>query len=214
MADNSLILGLETAIAGGSVTLFHSDIELASVEGESGITRTEDLLPNIAKLLDRCKIAARELTAIVVSTGPGSFTGIRVGIATALGLGSACDIPCIGLNSLQAMAFTSELSRVVAAVPMGRDLVCLQSFANLVSDSDPHLVPLYDLRLELARLDVPSVVCHADLYEGVRAVAPQDAAIHNIGRKLASLLSLSARSPFANEQIKPLFVDRRAFIKI
>ena len=137
MADNSLILGLETAIAGGSVALFHSDIELASVKGESGITRTEDLLPNIAKLLDGCKIAARELTAIVVSTGPGSFTGIRVGIATALGLGSACDIRCIGLSVLEAMAFISKLSRVVAAVPMGRDLACLQSFTNLVPDSDP-----------------------------------------------------------------------------
>jgi len=214
VADYSHILGIETAIGGGSLALFHDDLELASLEGGAGISRAEDLLPNISRLLDGCHIEAAELTSIVVSTGPGSFTGIRVGIATALGLRSACSISCVGISALEAMAFTSEILRVIAAVPMGRDLVCLQSFTNLAPDCDPQLVPLDRLSLELLRIDAPSVVCHADIHENVLAIAPQNAQVHNIGRKLASLLCLSARSRFAREQIKPFFVDRRAFIKI
>jgi tRNA threonylcarbamoyl adenosine modification protein YeaZ len=208
------MVGIETAVAGGSLSIFRNNSELASMEGDAGVSRAEDLLVNIDRLLTECELTASELNSIVVSNGPGSFTGIRVGIATALGLRSACGIRCVGLSTLEAIAYTATSSKVVSALPMGRDLTCLQSFTDKLPDSDPQLVPQERLGLELSRVGRATVLCHADVYQLVNSVTPQNVEVRNIGSQLASFLCLSSRSVFANDVFKPLFIDRRAFIKI
>ena len=214
VAGNSFILGIETAIGGGSLALFQNSSELDSLQSGPGVTRAEDLLPNIAKLLDDCDLSLARLSSIVVSIGPGSFTGIRVGIATVLGLRAASGIRCLGLSVLEAIAFTSASANVIGVVPMGRDLVCLQSFTNLIPDSAPRLVAPDLISSELSRFGDNPVLCHADAYAVVRSSLPRTAQIENIGSNLASLLCLSEGSLFAKECFEPLFIDRRAFTKI
>jgi tRNA threonylcarbamoyl adenosine modification protein YeaZ len=211
---NSLVVGIETAIGGGSLALFENDVELGSLEGGPAVTRAGELIPNIASLLDSCKVSVSELGTIIVSTGPGSFTGIRVGIATALGLASACAVRRIGLTVMEAIAFTSEFPKVIAAVPMGRDLTCLQSYTNTCPDGVPQLVPFDQLYPVLERISGTPILCHEDAYQLVSSSAPRDLHVVNIGRKLASLLCLSSESRFASDRLDPLFVDRRPFIKI
>lgn len=69
----------------------------------AGYRHGETLLPAIASLLGRLEIARTSLAAIVVGTGPGAFTGLRVGIATAKGLAHALGVPIIGISTADAL---------------------------------------------------------------------------------------------------------------
>jgi tRNA threonylcarbamoyladenosine biosynthesis protein TsaB len=73
---------------------------------EAGLRHSEALLPGIRRLLDEAGIAARDLELVVCCRGPGSFTGIRIGLATAKGLCFGNRIPLIGIANLDAMAFS------------------------------------------------------------------------------------------------------------
>ena len=76
---------------------------LETTDWPAGYRHGETLLPAIAALLDRRGIARSSLAAIVVGTGPGAFTGLRVGIATAKGLAHALGVPIIGISTAEAL---------------------------------------------------------------------------------------------------------------
>jgi tRNA threonylcarbamoyladenosine biosynthesis protein TsaB len=76
----------------------------ASVCINRGLQHSPALLPQAERLLAELGLAAADLQLIVCSLGPGSFTGIRIGLATAMGIGQARGIPVVGVSSLDAMA--------------------------------------------------------------------------------------------------------------
>jgi tRNA threonylcarbamoyladenosine biosynthesis protein TsaB len=78
------------------------------------------LIPEIAALLERRQVTVRDIEAIVVVNGPGSFTGIRVGLSTAKGLAEGAGIPLIAVSRLALLAHASLLPHVLAAVDAGR----------------------------------------------------------------------------------------------
>jgi len=92
----------------------------------------EALMPLLARVMKASGIAFRELDRVVVTTGPGSFTGLRVGIAAARGLGLAADIPVVGVSTLSAYAApylgADEISPVVVAIDARHQHVYLQVF--------------------------------------------------------------------------------------
>ncbi len=103
-----LLLGLDTATLTFSAALVerseNGDRLLGSIQ-EPPPTPHSDLLPNsIEQLLKSARVTIKDLTAVVVGLGPGSFTGLRISLATAKGLCYAAQIPLIGESSLRAMA--------------------------------------------------------------------------------------------------------------
>jgi len=111
---------------------------------------SEDLLPAVRRALAAANISLAACTRIAVCAGPGSFTGLRVGLATAWGLGRGLGIPVEPVSTLEAMAETARLhgeARVVAALGAGRgELVC-ERFA-LDSDRARSLGPAMLIRAE------------------------------------------------------------------
>ncbi len=100
----SLLLGIDTATSAIAVAL-HDGVEvIASAAREDPRGHTEHLAPLIDALLRDSGRAPRDLTAIAVGTGPGPFTGLRVGLVTAVTLGHVLGIPVHGVCSLDAMA--------------------------------------------------------------------------------------------------------------
>src|SRR5258708_18599521 len=97
-------LAIESAISGGSISLLKGR-EIANWIGSSNVSKAEDLLANIDHLLAANDIALNEIDLITVSAGPGSFTGIRIGIATALGLKAGLGIAMSSESALKAIAF-------------------------------------------------------------------------------------------------------------
>lgn len=103
----------------------------------------ERLAPLVAELMAEAGLAAADLDRVGVATGPGSFTGLRVGLAFAKGLALARAIPCVGVGALEALAASVEDEGVVAAViDARRDQVYLQAFRAGEALSGPEALAL------------------------------------------------------------------------
>lgn len=101
----SLILGIETSTKICSVAL-SDGIRLLALKEEGGeYSHSEKLTVFIQKVLNDAGIKLNEIDAVAVSKGPGSYTGLRIGVSVAKGLCYALNIPLISVDTLQAMAF-------------------------------------------------------------------------------------------------------------
>jgi tRNA threonylcarbamoyladenosine biosynthesis protein TsaB len=99
-----LILALDTALAACSAAIIRDGETLASREIPMTRGHAEALAPLVAELANEANIAMAELDRIAVTVGPGTFTGLRVGIAFARGLGLALAAPVIGISTTEAVA--------------------------------------------------------------------------------------------------------------
>jgi tRNA threonylcarbamoyladenosine biosynthesis protein TsaB len=86
---------------------------IAVYEQNSGFTHSETLLPMIEDMLKNCGVDKKKLGKIAVAVGPGSYTGLRIGCATAKGLAWSLDIACRPVSTLSAMAFGAADSGLV-----------------------------------------------------------------------------------------------------
>lgn len=105
MKNEVLILNLETATTVCSVALSQGSQVLAHRELNKGYTHAENLHVFIDEVLKEAGVQPRQLQAVAVSAGPGSYTGLRIGSSTAKGLAFSLGIPFIALNTLQVLAY-------------------------------------------------------------------------------------------------------------
>ena len=98
MVNNFYSLLLETVTKSSCVSLFLNNLQISSKNFEETESHSKDLLAKISSLLKSNTISSKDFSYICVINGPGSFTSIRVGISTALGLAKALGIPIIGVN--------------------------------------------------------------------------------------------------------------------
>ncbi len=127
------ILAIETSTKFGSIAIRKGNVE-KTLRGNHDQSRSVDLLTSIKSLLFSLNLVVSQLDLIAVSTGPGSLTGLRVGISVARGLALAHQINCIGVGILESLAFSTlnyldGLDReVTAIVSPVRNNWCLQKF--------------------------------------------------------------------------------------
>jgi tRNA threonylcarbamoyladenosine biosynthesis protein TsaB len=101
-----LILALDTTTRAGSVAVTRDDHVLALVEGDGTRTHGERLPGEVDRALTQAAIDARDLELLVVASGPGAFTGLRIGLAAMQGLAMVCGVPVVGVSALDALAWT------------------------------------------------------------------------------------------------------------
>ncbi|MBP3361896.1 MAG: tRNA (adenosine(37)-N6)-threonylcarbamoyltransferase complex dimerization subunit type 1 TsaB [Clostridia bacterium] len=99
------ILGIDTSSAVASAALIDDEKLIAEYTLNLKKTHSEMLLPMISAMLDACSCSAEDIDAFAVSVGPGSFTGLRIGIATAKGLAHATGKKVVPVGTLPALAF-------------------------------------------------------------------------------------------------------------
>lgn len=129
-----LILSLETATRAGSIALMRGEALLASRDGDAQISHSTNLLDNIKAILDEVGVTLREIDIFAVAKGPGSFTGLRIGLATVKSFAATLGRPCIGIQTLYAVAHAAGESRcTIAMLAAGRGEVYAQRLA--VSDT-------------------------------------------------------------------------------
>lgn len=204
-ANESPILAIETAIGGGSVSLSINGSEIEYRVGSGSISRAERLLPEIADILTTHNLRPADLGIVAASIGPGSFTGIRVGIATALGFKSAISAKCRGITSLQALALTSSSHNVLAAVSMGRNVVCYQQYRNNAAIDEPHLMGSEDFSNFANEYD--GVLVHEGSLRD--SLGESRSGIIDVGYNIAGLISAAVLAGYGSEDLTPLFVDRK-----
>jgi tRNA threonylcarbamoyl adenosine modification protein YeaZ len=115
-----LVLALDTTTRPGSLALERDDQVLAVASGDPGRTHAERLPGDITSLLSGARVDLKQIDVFAVAAGPGSFTGLRIGIATIQGLAFALDRPVVAVSTLDALAriaaeSTSQSPALVAA---------------------------------------------------------------------------------------------------
>ena len=98
------ILAMDTATMVSSVAVTTEDCVLAELTAETRFTHSETLVANIEEVLRLADVKREELSAVAVSLGPGSFTGLRIGLAAAKAIAYALSIPLVGVPTLEVLA--------------------------------------------------------------------------------------------------------------
>ena len=126
------------------MSLLRDGVEVSHWIGSASVSKAEELLVNIDAMLKSARVSKHQINMVAVSAGPGSFTGIRIGLATALGLKNGLGIEMSSVSALTAMAAAADLQgTVIVAVPAGRNAICVQEFksvGDLLAVSNPQTV--------------------------------------------------------------------------
>lgn len=99
-----ILLALDTSNISGSIAIMKNKELIFSSFFNIKITHSETLMPEIDRALELCNLSPEEIDAVAVAIGPGSFTGLRIGLATAKGFSFARKIPVVPISSLQIVA--------------------------------------------------------------------------------------------------------------
>jgi len=136
-----LLLAVETATPCTSVALLRDGALLAEETGDAQRPTAETLLPAIDALFGRVGVSAAEVGAFAVSIGPGSFTSLRIGVATVKGLAFGTPRPALAVPTLQALARTAAAGAgpAVALLDARRDEFYAAAFAGDALDPSPLL---------------------------------------------------------------------------
>lgn len=133
-------------------------LQLALLMGERVETIVEDMpqgqaeriFPAIDELLARGGVTYKDLKRIAVTTGPGSFTGLRIGLSAARGLGLALGVPVIGVPSLLALSLPVSYNRAAVLLDARRDEAYFQAFSGpAIPASEPQLLPMAEARARI-----------------------------------------------------------------
>lgn len=198
-----LLLAFETSAKAASVALFDGSTLLGEQYQNTGLTHSQTLLVMAEELLRQCGKTPQEVEAVAVANGPGSFTGVRIGVAAAKGFAWGGEIPIYGVSTLEAMALGLGIydGYVCAVMDARRAQVYNALFyvnRGMLSRQTPdRAIALEDLKKELQNLEKPvflvgdgSILCYNTLQEAVKnLVLPPEGRLHQraVGVGLAAL---------------------------
>lgn len=152
-----MLLSMDSSAVTASVALTDGDEIIKSEFVNSGLTHSETLLPMITRVMDGRKYS--ELDGIAITAGPGSFTGVRIGVATVKGLAFNDDIPCYSVSTLEAIAYNFvDKNAVVCAVMDARRMQFYNALFKVQNGKvgrlcDDRAISIEDLRNELKQYD-------------------------------------------------------------
>lgn len=159
-----MLLSLDSSAITASVALTDGDRVIKSEFVNSGLTHSETLLPMVKRVMGDNEFSS--LDAVAITAGPGSFTGVRIGVATVKGIAFAGNIPCYGVSTLEAIAYNFvDENCVVCAVMDARRMQFYNAIFKvengIVSRFTPdRAISIDDLREELKQYD--SVIIAGD----------------------------------------------------
>jgi len=148
-----IILALDTCLGACSVAITDAGRVLATRSEPMTRGHQERLAPMAAEAAGEAKVPFRALDRIAVTVGPGSFTGLRVGLAFAKGVALALRRPCVGVGTLAALAASADLPGVtVALIGAGRGAVYIQAFDRGLALMAPDRLPIETAAARLAEI--------------------------------------------------------------
>lgn len=159
-----MLLSLDSSAVTASVALTDGDRVIKSEFVNSGLTHSETLLPMVKRVMGDYEFSS--LDAVAITAGPGSFTGVRIGVATVKGIAFAGNIPCYGVSTLEAIAYNFvDENCVVCAVMDARRMQFYNAIFKVENGIVSRITPdraisIFDLREELKQYD--SVIIAGD----------------------------------------------------
>ena len=156
-----LILAFETSAKAASVALMDEKKLLGESYQNTGLTHSQTLMVMAEDLLKQCGKTVADVTAVAVAQGPGSFTGVRIGVAAAKGFAWGGQLPCFGVSTLEAMAESLGIYQgyVCPVMDARRSQVYNTLFyvnqGQLQRVKEDRAIALSELKEELQTLDGP-----------------------------------------------------------
>ena len=203
-----LLLAFETSAKAASVALFDGEKLLGESYQNTGLTHSQTLLVMAQDLLSQCGKTPSDVEAVAVANGPGSFTGVRIGVAAAKGFAWGKEIPCYGVSTLEAMALgLGAYDGIICPVMDARRSQVYNALfyvnQNQLSRTTPdRAISLEDLGTELKNVKKPiflvgdgSILCYHTLKDTLpNLVLPAEHRMHQraVGVGLAALQSIAA----------------------
>ncbi len=152
------ILAFETSAKAGSVAILEDDRLLAESYINTALTHSQTLLVMAQQLIENCGYTPSDIEAVAVAAGPGSFTGVRIGVAAAKGFAWGAQLPCYGVSTLEAMAQNLGVQRgyVLPVMDARRQQVYTALFyadGDLVRKTPDRAISLAELEQEIKKLE-------------------------------------------------------------
>ena len=204
-----LILAFETSAKAASVALMEGEKLLGESYQNTGLTHSQTLMVMAEDLLKQCNKTVQDVTAVAVAEGPGSFTGVRIGVAAAKGFAWGREIPCYGISTLEAMAESLGIYEGYVCPVMDARRSQVYNALFYVNNGvverrkEDRAISLADLGAELAELHAPiflvgdgSDLTHRTLKEQVNVILPPE---HRKHQRATGVAILAAREAAAGE---------------
>ncbi|MBQ9762604.1 MAG: tRNA (adenosine(37)-N6)-threonylcarbamoyltransferase complex dimerization subunit type 1 TsaB [Oscillospiraceae bacterium] len=213
-----LLLCFETSAKAGSVALFDENQLLGESYQLTALTHSQTLMVMAQDLIKQCQRTPGDITHVAVAAGPGSFTGVRIGVAAAKGFAWGKELPCYGVSTLEAMALGLGLhdGYICAAMDARRSQVYNALFKAengvLTRICEDRAISLADLGEELARLEGPihlvgdgAALCHKSF---PATILPPQWRQHQraVGVGLAALKKIAAGEPGDGAALTPNYL--------
>lgn len=205
------ILGIETATRAASVAVISDGKILAENLRESPQSFSETLMPQVEEVI-KISGAFENLDAVAVSIGPGSFTGLRIGLATAKALSYAWKIKIIGVPTLQAMSYNFPNAKVLPLIDAQKNRAYCQLFKNFLPLSKLEVKPIDEAIAEVGRLDEEIFLC-GDVLHKIKIPLPPNVSLAppNLKMPRASCVALCAANLGKVDNVmnlEPLYIRR------
>ena len=216
------LLAFETSAKAASAAVMEDGKLLAECYQNTGLTHSQTLMVMAQDLLKQLNLTAGDMDAVAVAAGPGSFTGVRIGVAAAKGFAWGRDIPCVGTSTLESMALGlgAWQGYVCPVMDARRSQVYNALFhvsgGNCARVREDRAISLADLGEELKNLPEPiflvgdgSNLCYNTLSEKVPGlVLPPEHRMHQraAGVALAARRMLAAGGEFSGASLMPNYL--------
>lgn len=220
----SLVLAIDTSAKPVSCALMQDDKLLTCYYANTGLTHSQTLLPMVEHLLHTAAVTVEQLDALAVSAGPGSFTGVRIGVSAVKGLAFAHRKPCISVSTLEAMALPLAVSPD-ALICCVMDARCQQVYTALfqlsadgacVRLTEDEAISLEALKDRLLQYDRPVVMvgdgselCYTYLQGAVSRLqlAPPPVRYQSaVGTAMAAMTKWKRGETLSADELLPLYL--------
>ncbi len=212
------LLAIDTSTENCSVALVH-DGKLTTRDIESPREHSQKLLPFVEEVLDRAGVSLAELDGLVVGAGPGSFTGVRIGVSMAQGLAFSADLPVYPVCSLQALAQQAirknDVAGVVACIDARMGEVYYALYANengvAVAQSEPAVAKPDTNLIDTGRLKGWGTAgtgwdVYADILDENHELKHSDNSRLPLAEDMLTVVNGAGVDPVQAEQLEPLYV--------
>lgn len=197
------LLAVESTSMAAGAALIEEGRLLGEIRLNHRKTHSEQLLPMVDQLLTLCQCSMESLEGLAVSVGPGSFTGIRIGVATVKGLAQALNLPVVGVSTLETLAWQ-------VAPFQGRVVPLMDAQRNLVYTAGYHFHRCGEATPEI--VTPPDVLHIQELLEmlAMESMDSQDSAGRSASTERPILFTGDAL-PLHGERLKEALGDRAVF---
>ena len=213
------ILSVDSSSVSASVAITENGVTLAENFINNGLTHSQTLMPMVEKTLIEANMSAKDIELFAITNGPGSFTGVRIGIASVKGMADALGKKCIAISTLEAIAEPLKKEDSIACAVM--DARCNQVYTAIFQGGkrlcEDKAVLIDDLGVELKNYNKKvvfigdgSVLCYEKLKDVVTDISVADENIRyihasSIGR-LAEEKVKNGETPTASAKLVPFYL--------